>query len=65
MDTLGEGGLRGDFLKTCTLEYLLKMFTVLHTSVDPFKLNARIDKINGARAEEGEEEELDEGGNAR
>jgi hypothetical protein len=62
MDTLGVEGLRGDVLETCTLEYLLKMCTVLHTSVDPFKFNARIEKINGARADEGEEEEEDEGG---
>jgi hypothetical protein len=29
MDILGEEGLRGDVLTTCTLEYLLKMCTVL------------------------------------
>lgn len=61
MKTLGESGLRGDILDTCSLEYVFTLCNVLHTCVDPFKLNARIDSINGARAEEEGYDEAEKG----
>jgi hypothetical protein len=61
MKTLGESGLRGEILDTCSLEYVFTLCNVLHTCVDPFRLNARIDSINGARAEEEGDDEAEEG----
>jgi len=60
MKTLGESGLRGDVVDSCSLDYVIKMCNVLHKCIDPFKLNACIDKINGIRADDGGEDK-DEG----
>jgi hypothetical protein len=55
MKTLGEEGLRGELLETCSLAYVLNMCVVLDTCVDSAKLKTRIDLINGVRADEAEE----------
>ena len=51
MKSLGEGGLRGDIVETCSMDYILQLCNVLDMCIDPSKLGARIDKINGIRAE--------------
>jgi hypothetical protein len=40
MKTLGDGGLRGDVVETCSLDYVLKMCSVFDTCIDPFKLGS-------------------------
>jgi hypothetical protein len=59
MMTLGDNGLKGSVVDSCSLDYALQMCIVLDTCLDPYKLQARIDQINGVRAENDTEEEGD------